>query len=126
VEKYSTFFGKGLRAPQEGRQNTPVVFTPRRKIPSYVASLRRYARSISVVVGSCGMMDPFVRKVDRFLYERIMHPAVEFHRKMDADILDPWWTNRKEYTKNQTDFKIFQAEDRNQSIAKKTRRRCSL
>ena len=47
--------GQGLRTRQEGRQNTPVVRTARKKIPSYEGSLRRYARSISRSGGSSFM-----------------------------------------------------------------------
>ena len=55
VAKKSTFFGCGLRAPQEGRQNIPVVCTPKKKTPSYVSSLFRYARCISARDGRVGM-----------------------------------------------------------------------
>src|SRR5262249_17174487 len=47
VEKYSTFFGSGLRAGHVGRQKIEGVRTPRWNTPLNGAWLPRYARSIS-------------------------------------------------------------------------------
>lgn len=70
VAKKSTFFGCGLRAPHEGRQNIPVVCTPRKKTPSYVSSRLRYARCISARGGSAGIVPSWTCEV-----EQVKRPA---------------------------------------------------
>src|SRR5947209_9899672 len=72
-EKYSTFRGSGFLAGHDGRQNIPVVRTPRKKMPSYEASFARYAPCISLVGGIVFMRSLFLESEQRF------------HRFLDVD-----------------------------------------